>query len=168
MALSPFERESSIVLVEYLVARGVLVKLGDKYNLAGRGMSLKGPVKEAHDKILAQLHAERYSPPALGLLAASGKPFQEAIKYILDSGEGHKCGSEFVLMHDVWAEVVGYIREKINNSGALTVADLKDRFGLTRKFAIPILEETDRIKLTRREGDIRVKGDRFENEEFVS
>ena len=39
--------------------------------------------------------------------------------------------------------------------------ELRDRFGFTRKYAIPILEETDRIGLTRREGDVRVKGDSY-------
>jgi selenocysteine-specific elongation factor len=167
LASSPFDRESSIPLIDYLVSAGQLIKLGDKFNLAGRGMTLKGPVKEAHDRILALLQADRYAPPTLTVLAAQGKPYQEAIKYIIDSGEGHKCSSEFILLYDVWQEVVGYVRERLTSADALTVADLKDRFGFSRKYAIPILEETDRLKLTRREGDIRIKGDRFENEEFA-
>ncbi len=36
-----------------------------------------------------------------------------------------------------------------------TVAEFKDRFGLTRKWAIPLLEHLDRQRLTRREGDRR-------------
>ena len=162
LSLSPFKRETSEALVEYLSAKGQLVKLGDKFNLAGRGMTLKGVVKEAHDKILQQLTSERYAPPALSALAAPGKVYQEAIKYIIDSGEGHKCGSDFLFLGEVWEEVTGFVREWLSKKNALTVADLKDRFGFSRKYAIPILEETDRIKLTRREGDIRVKGDRFE------
>jgi hypothetical protein len=47
------------------------------------------------------------------------------------------------------------------------VSDLKDRFGFSRKYAIPILEETDRLKVTCRDGDIRRKGERFEDPEFT-
>ncbi len=36
-----------------------------------------------------------------------------------------------------------------------TVSEFKDRFGLTRKWAIPLLEHLDRQRLTRREGDRR-------------
>ena len=36
-----------------------------------------------------------------------------------------------------------------------TVAEFKDRFGLTRKWAIPLLEHLDRQRLTKREGDRR-------------
>ena len=55
-----------------------------------------------------------------------------------------------------------FIHDQLILSGKLAVTDLRDKFGFTRKFAIPILEETDRMGLTRREGDFRVKGDRFE------
>jgi selenocysteine-specific elongation factor len=38
----------------------------------------------------------------------------------------------------------------------LDVAAFKDRYGVTRKFAIPLLEYLDRERVTRREGDVRV------------
>lgn len=154
-------------LIEYLIASGELVKLGDKYNLVGRGMSLKGVIKEAHDKIMVQLRAEPYAPPTLQSLGASGKPYQEAIKFIIESGEAYKCGSEFLLLMDIWQDVVKYIREQLQRTGQLAVTELRDRFGFSRKYAIPILEETDRIKLTQRQGDVRIKGERFDNETFI-
>jgi selenocysteine-specific elongation factor len=38
----------------------------------------------------------------------------------------------------------------------VTVGDVKQLFGLTRKFAIPLLEHLDRSRFTRRVGDKRV------------
>jgi len=149
-------------LLDYFLSKGALQKIGDKYDLAGRGMSLKGVVKEAHDRIMASLRQQPFSPPTLASLAAGGKVYQEAIRFIIESGEGHKCGSDFLFLSDTWNEITDYIRVKLGADSRLAVTDLKDRFGITRKFAIPILEETDRIGLTRREGDFRVKGDRFE------
>jgi len=58
---------------------------------------------------------------------------------------------------------VRFIGETLNTRGELTVAELRERFGFTRKFVIPILEETDRLRITKRSGDVRVKGERFEN-----
>ena len=98
----------------------------------------------------------------LTMLAGRGKGYKEAIKFILDSGEGYKCGSDFIFLSDVWDEITGFIREKLSTEGKLVIADLRDKFGFSRKFGIPVLEETDRIKLTRREGDYRVKGAKFE------
>ena len=36
-----------------------------------------------------------------------------------------------------------------------SVPDFKDRFGLTRKWAIPLLEHLDQVGRTRRKGDLR-------------
>ena len=47
----------------------------------------------------------------------------------------------------------------LKRSGAdarLDVATFKERFGVTRKFAIPLLEYLDRERVTRRVGDARV------------
>lgn len=155
------------VLIKRMLADNEFVKIGDKYNLAGRDMSLKGVVKDAHVKIMAALREQPFTPPTLALLASGGKPFQEAIRYVIESGEGYKCGSDFIFLYDTWNEILKFVREKLTGDNKMTVTDLKNRFGITRKYAIPILEETDRLKLTRREGDFRVKGDRFESESSV-
>lgn len=165
--VSPYDQRVSRALIEYLLDIGELVKLGDKYNLVGRGMSLKGVIKEAHDEIMSELRAAPHAPPTLATLAAGGKSHQEAIKYIIESGEGYKCGSEFLFLREVWAEVVNWIRAKLASDGTFAVTDLRDKFGFSRKYAIPILEEADRIRLTSRQGDIRVKGDRFESEDSI-
>ncbi|MEW5994678.1 MAG: SelB C-terminal domain-containing protein, partial [Candidatus Zixiibacteriota bacterium] len=126
---------------------------------------LKGPVKEACTDVLGKLTKDPYAPPALAQLAAGGKHYREAVKFVIESGQAYKCGSEFLFLTDAWKEIVRFIRQKLTEVDSLAVADLRDRFGFTRKYAIPILEETDRLKLTRREGDIRVKGERFESQE---
>jgi selenocysteine-specific elongation factor len=164
--LSGFDEPVTQAILTYLVATEKMTKQGDKYNLAGRGMSLKGKVEEVHDKIMSLLKAQPYTPPTLSSLASGGKDHKEAIKYIIDSGEGYKCGSDFVFLSSVWAEIVRFIKQHLEKADSLTVADLKDRFGITRKFAIPILEETDRVKLTCRHGDVRAKGEKFDSEKF--
>jgi selenocysteine-specific elongation factor len=44
----------------------------------------------------------------------------------------------------------------------MTVADLKEMFGLSRKYAVPLLEHLDQSGFTRRSGDERVAGPRCE------
>ena len=149
-------------LLELLTSQGILERKADLYDLTGRGMSLKGVILQAYNEIIAILKAEPYAPPPLAQLASKGKVYQQAIKYILDSGEGYKCGSEFIFLSEVWGEITGFIRERLTASERLAVTELRDRFGFTRKFAIPILEECDRIGLTAREGDFRVKGSKFD------
>ncbi|UCE23472.1 MAG: selenocysteine-specific translation elongation factor [Candidatus Zixiibacteriota bacterium] len=160
--IAGLSQSQASLMVGFLVSSGAMIKIRELYNLSGRGMSLKGPAKLAHDDIMKSLTDNRYSPPTLTVLVGRGKAYKDAIKFVVDAGEGYKCGSDFVFLTDVWDEIVEYVTKKIKTEGKLTVADLRDRFGFSRKFGIPILEETDRIRLTRREGDYRVKGDKFE------
>ena len=48
------------------------------------------------------------------------------------------------------------LKEGAGASAAIDVATFKERFGVTRKFAIPLLEYLDRERVTRRVGDARV------------
>jgi selenocysteine-specific elongation factor len=162
-----YQSDTLECLLEYLVSQNVLSKTGELYNPAGRGMSLKGVIKDAYDEIISALQAHPYDPPKLSELVAGGKVYQQAVKFIIDSGEGYKCGTEFLFLAERWREVVAFIKERIMAHDSLMVSDLRDRFDFTRKYAIPILEETDRLGLTARQGDVRVKGERFENEDFT-
>jgi len=48
------------------------------------------------------------------------------------------------------------IAEKLAGSEAgLTVAEIRDLLGTTRKYAVPLCEYLDRVGVTRREGDLR-------------
>ena len=159
--LSHYEPDSTKRLVEFMVARGHLDRAEDSYLPAGQKNQLKGVIKEAHDVMMRELAAEPMTPPALPTLAQRGKHYQQAIKFMIEAGEVHKCGAEFLFLTATWKEFVAFVRSKLAADNQLAVADIRDKFGVTRKFAIPILEETDRLGLTARAGDVRIKGDRF-------
>ncbi len=48
------------------------------------------------------------------------------------------------------------VREYISTNGAMSVADLRDVTGVSRKYTLAIMEYFDTIGITRREGDVRV------------
>jgi selenocysteine-specific elongation factor len=45
----------------------------------------------------------------------------------------------------------------IDGHGTITMAQFRDHFGASRKYAQAVLEHMDRLKLTRRSGDDRVR-----------
>ncbi|MDQ2655419.1 MAG: SelB C-terminal domain-containing protein, partial [Chloroflexota bacterium] len=51
------------------------------------------------------------------------------------------------------AETLAYI----DTHGTITMAQFRDHFGASRKYAQAALEHMDRLKLTRRSGDDRVR-----------
>jgi selenocysteine-specific elongation factor len=51
------------------------------------------------------------------------------------------------------------LKDDLRGAGAnatVDVAEFKNRFGVSRKYAIPLLEYLDRERVTRRVGDVRV------------
>jgi selenocysteine-specific elongation factor len=58
-------------------------------------------------------------------------------------------------LKDLKAEVAA-LKASAGGDARIDVATFKERFGVTRKFAIPLLEYLDRERLTRRVGDSRV------------
>jgi len=64
-------------------------------------------------------------------------------------------GRDGYILHSCWLDE---IIQQIHNSGKkeLTVSDFKEMTGLTRKFAIPLLELLDQMGVTRRRGSTRM------------
>jgi selenocysteine-specific elongation factor len=50
------------------------------------------------------------------------------------------------------------VTEKLAEGAGLTVAEIRDLLGTTRKYAVPLCEHLDRVGTTRREGDLRILG----------
>jgi selenocysteine-specific elongation factor len=48
------------------------------------------------------------------------------------------------------------VSERIKDSGEITVADVRDMFGTSRKYALALLDYLDKQRVTRRVGDARV------------
>jgi selenocysteine-specific elongation factor len=83
----------------------------------------------------------------------STKKLDKLLSFLI---EGKKIvqGKDGLILHSKWLDE---IISRIENSGKkeLTVADFKELTGLTRKYAIPLLELLDQMGVTRRKGQIR-------------
>ncbi len=90
----------------------------------------------------------------------AGQKPQEIIRYLVESGRVTKISADLLYPAARWAELEAQVLEHFSRNPSLTMAAFKDRFQISRKYAIPILEHLDRTGLTRREGDLRVPGPR--------
>ena len=61
-------------------------------------------------------------------------------------------GSTFYWSYDA----AGTLATAAGGQATVDVAAFKDRYGISRKFAIPLLEYLDRERVTRRTGDVRL------------
>jgi selenocysteine-specific elongation factor len=100
-------------------------------------------------------------PDAAGIAAAAGVPSAVADRMLkLLQRQKVLVRVDVLLFHDaalkrLKSEVSG-LKTTAGAAARIDVATFKERFGVTRKFAIPLLEYLDRERVTRRMGESRV------------
>jgi selenocysteine-specific elongation factor len=97
--------------------------------------------------------ASPYSPPTPVEMGTE----PDVLAALIDSGELVRLDDTIVYTRATFDEMRERILSAIDEQGEVNVATLRDLFGTTRKYAIPLLEYLDEHKVTRRVGDVRVR-----------
>jgi selenocysteine-specific elongation factor len=123
---------------------------------------LSGNLRKLKDKVVTAYREARFAPPEPGSFANSAGGNAASLKDLFDvcvaDGDLVKITDDIYLHSEIEAEMRRLLEEKfIGGTGGLTVAEIRDLLGTTRKFAVPLCEYLDRAGVTRREGDLRVK-----------
>jgi selenocysteine-specific elongation factor len=141
-----------------LVARGAVVAR-ERIALPGRGTSLSPEESRTREAILDLLGGAGLTPPDLATLSSQIAAKPEVVARIANllvrQNEIVKVGE--LLFHPAALTRLKAEIQSLKQKGATTldVAAFKDRYKLTRKYAIPLLEYLDRERITRRVGDVR-------------
>jgi len=137
--------------------KGVVAR--ERIALPGRGMALSPEESRTRDAILEILNGAGLTPPDPALLATRIAAAREVVDRIANLLVRQ---NEIVKVGDLLFHAAALTRLKtevrsLKQAGAVTldVAAFKERYALTRKYAIPLLEFLDRERITRRVGDIR-------------
>lgn len=97
------------------------------------------------------------------LLAEAGdrKMLVKYLHILQENGKVIKLGQDGFAGSAVIDEMIGRLREMLSGGNSLSIGDFKESFGLSRKYAVPLLEFLDDSGLTVRRGDSRVAGPEF-------
>jgi selenocysteine-specific elongation factor len=150
--------ELADVYLAWLEAQKVLAVQGDQVVLPGRSAQLTGEESKLSVDVLAAFDRAGLAPPSPGDVAQElkAKPqiLEGVIRHLVTRGQLVKLPSGLILAASA---LTGLRRDLLATSWErFSVADFKDRFGLTRKWAIPLLEHLDSSGTTRRLGDERM------------
>ena len=153
-------------LFDWLLAKGEKEgKLFFKGGLvrAGTGeLELTGETRELVEKLEAFLSAEGVKFPKRADLAAraggDAKKMASCMHILQDSGKAVRIGGEGWISTAAFGKMVATVADIMESSGSMSVGDFKEAFGLSRKYAVPLLEYLDGNGYTVREGDSRVAG----------
>jgi selenocysteine-specific elongation factor len=146
--------------VDRLIQRKQLVGDLRRIARADHKPKLSGNQRKLKDKIVAAYQEGGFTPPDPANFApqAGGNAASIADLLELCVAEGHLVHivDDLYLHSDTEAEMRRRLTERLTGGQGMTVAEIRDLLGTTRKYAVPLCEHVDRIGLTRREGDLRV------------
>lgn len=157
---SPREGPLIEAVITHLIDRSIL--RGDHQGLARADFSLRlsAPLMQLRAQLLAILREAGLAPPGPANIAQITSSKEEDVCELLRlcaaQGELVQLDDQLYLHRDVEAAMRDRLRSSLQQGAGLTVSQIRDLLGTTRKFAVPICEHLDRIGFTRREGDRRL------------
>jgi selenocysteine-specific elongation factor len=133
---------------------------GELVRLSGRGVVMKDEESESKNRIEAAFANAGLKVPALKDVLAGLKVdkarAQKIVTLLLRDKVLVKISDELVFHRNALADLRTCLLAEKAKSPKLEVSRFKDFTGVSRKYAIPLLEYLDREHVTRRVGDARV------------
>lgn len=75
---------------------------------------------------------------------------------LVSSGKLIRVEDKILLHIDYYNKALEMAKEYIEKNGQITLAEMRDLMGTSRKFAVAVLEYWDRRNITKKVGDARV------------
>ena len=142
------------------MSAGKLQVMRETVRQAGRGVVMKGEEAESKRRIEQAFSTAGLKVPALKDVLADLKidraRAQQIVTLLLRDRILVKIADDLVFHHQALEQLRLLVAGYKKTSSRMNVGKFKDLAGVTRKYAIPLLEYLDREHVTRRVGDERI------------
>ena len=141
----------------------IIEKLSDEKKISKSGalITLRGGESSDTEEVEEAITSLRYSAATSSELAKNlgkeNKEVYQLIKRLIQDEKVIRLEGDFFIHVSLIEELKAEIEKHFEKNGELSVSDLKDITGVSRKYAIPLLQFLDENSVTRREGNVRVK-----------
>lgn len=116
-----------------------------------------GVVKTA-EKIRRLISEKPFDPPARKQIAPDAET-RAVLNFLIERGELVEVGDNLVLSQEAFSRMKAAVTAFISKNGPATVSALRQALETSRRTIVPLLEQLDRERATRRIGDQRTLGD---------
>jgi selenocysteine-specific elongation factor len=147
-------------LLQTLRAEGKIDAQGETVRLAGRRIQLTSEEQAAKDQISAAFEARGLAVPSapevLAKLRIDRPRAEKLLQILLRENVLFKLTEDLIFHRSALEQLKELLARRKTQSARINVAVFKEITGLSRKYAIPLLEYLDRERVTRRQGDERI------------
>ncbi len=136
--------------LQKLFQSGVLLEEGATVHLPSHEIQLSQRQQEKVDTFLRALKENPFSPPGDIVLEP------DLINLLINRQQVVKVSEGVVFSASAYEEMVNKVTAYAREKGKVTLAEVRDMLGTSRKYAQALLEYMDEKKITRRVGDERI------------
>ncbi|MBW3539699.1 MAG: selenocysteine-specific translation elongation factor [Planctomycetes bacterium] len=145
-----------------LVTAGELVEVGDNLGPADAQVRLTKKQQQARDQMLQSIRTAGLAPPTSKELAAAVRMPQEEVEPLLnlcvEDGLLVRVADGMYFTPEALESARATCRALLEAEGAVTLSQMREAWGVSRKFAVPLGEHFDATGVTLRDGDLRRAG----------
>jgi selenocysteine-specific elongation factor len=145
--------------VERLQEAGEVVRSEHGLRWAGAPGVLEGADADRADTLVAHFEAAGVEAPSVAVAAAAvglaGKDVLRLLQALERQGRMVKVGEDLYYAAGTLTQAMERIAAEMETRGTITLAEVRDLFGTSRRFAQALLEHMDSEGLTLRVGDAR-------------
>jgi selenocysteine-specific elongation factor len=136
-------------ILQAVLASGTLAERGPYLVPSDWQPALNPAQRAAADAYLAELAAKPFAPEP------GPRPPDEVVAFLISEGAIVDVGNDVIFTAAAYEEMRDRIVAHIRERGAVTLGEVRDLLGTSRRYVQPLLEYLDRQRLTVRRGDIR-------------
>ena len=139
------------LVLDKLAADKVFIDEGTVLHLPEFLVKLSAAQKTMIDAFLKTLDEHPYAPPTDMI------PEADLLNVLIERKQVVKLSEGVVVSRKAYDDMVGQVLARLTSNGKITLAEVRDMFQTSRKYAQALMEYLDGEKVTRRVGDERVK-----------
>jgi selenocysteine-specific elongation factor len=151
-------------VLDELVARKVLFRRDTEVGLVGRETKLDPVEEELRRRVEGVFRGARFSAPledeVRAKLGLNPSVFNPVLNGLIRSGALVRLAPKVTYHRETLDEARAAVAGLIERHGSVSIAELRDRLDLSRKYAQAILEHFDRTGFTKRVGDRHLPAER--------
>ena len=136
-------------IVQRLADDGAIIQHGTAVCNADHRVEFTEAQKGEVDRFLGVLREHRYSPPAWNKIDA------ELLGALADRRKVVSAGPDVVFAAEVYDEMLDTVVDFCHSNSEISINNVRDLLGTSRKYSLALLEQLDRDNVTMRVGDMR-------------
>ncbi|MCL4562854.1 MAG: selenocysteine-specific translation elongation factor [Chloroflexi bacterium] len=140
-------------ILELAKHEGLLVENGVFIRLPEHEIRLSARQQEQVDRLMARFRQDPFSPPTVKECQA--EVGEEVFNALIETNRLMQVSPDVVYLRDDYDRLIAEVRKHFEQNATLTVAEFRDKFHTSRRYALAFLEHADATGLTVREGDLR-------------